>query len=105
MGGWLLSALSIVMGGEWCKPSTDVNLNHKHKTAAPKFQAHFKSPVARINEAKIMYIPWVMYSYHHVISNKNNVYIPCFMYSFNVISNKNPKRVALATKYLKYEIF
>jgi hypothetical protein len=43
-------------------PSTDLNLNHKHKTAAPELtsQVHFKSPPKRINQTKIMYISCVV---------------------------------------------
>jgi len=63
LSGWLLSALSFLIGGEWFKPATDGNSNHKRKNAAPKLtsvQAHIKPPPTRNPQAKIMYIPGVM---------------------------------------------
>jgi hypothetical protein len=34
--GWLVSALSIPIGGEWLKSSADFNPNHNHVNVAPK---------------------------------------------------------------------
>ncbi len=65
MGGWIVSALPIPIGGEWFKPSTDFNLNHKQKIIAPKLTI-FVATSSHLQQATLkqkMYIPCVLYSY------------------------------------------
>ncbi len=64
-------ALSIPIGGEWFKPSTDFNLNHKHKIAAPAPKLTSFQPTSTHSNSQP--------------SSKNNVYhlwnalVPCHM--------------------------
>ncbi len=65
LGGWIVFVLPIPIGGEWFKPSTDFNLNHKHKNIAPKLTS-FMATSSHLQQATLkqkMYIPCVLYLY------------------------------------------